>query len=115
MPGAATCAAHRVREDRFLAAQSGSAEHRRLVTSVREHRIQQPIKARPQGSRFEIVYGERRFLAARKVGLTEIPATVEELSDREAHAIRIVDNICPSAAKIRTPWKRPRRTRNSSP
>ena len=38
-----------------------------LVTSVREHGIQQPIKVRPQGSRFEIAYGERRFRAARKV------------------------------------------------
>jgi ParB family chromosome partitioning protein len=65
-----------------------------LVASVRVHGIQQPIKLRPQGSRFEIVYGERRFRAARKVGLKEIPATVEELSDEEAQEIRIVENIC---------------------
>jgi ParB family chromosome partitioning protein len=65
-----------------------------LVMSVREHGIQQPIKLRPQGSRFEIVYGERRFRAARKVGLTEIPSTVEDLSDEDAQEIRIVENIC---------------------
>ncbi len=65
-----------------------------LVMSVREHGIQQPIKLRPQGSRFEIVHGERRFRAARKVGLKEIPATVEDLSDEDAQEIRIVENIC---------------------
>ncbi len=62
-----------------------------LVASVREHVVQQPIKLRPLGSRFEIVYGERRLLAAKKANLKEIPATVEELSDEAAHAIRIVE------------------------
>ncbi|WP_242392134.1 ParB/RepB/Spo0J family partition protein [Anaeromyxobacter oryzisoli] len=65
-----------------------------LVASVREHGVQQPIKLRPQGSRFEIVYGERRFRAAKKVGLKAIPATVEKLTDEEAHELRIVENAC---------------------
>ncbi len=65
-----------------------------LVASVRVYGIQQPIKLRPQGSRFEIVYGERRFRAARKIGLKEISATVEDLSDEEAQEIRIIENVC---------------------
>lgn len=65
-----------------------------LVASVREHGIQQPIKVRPKGSRFEIVYGERRYRAAKQVGLKELPATVEDLTDEEAHELRIVENAC---------------------
>lgn len=65
-----------------------------LLESVREHGIQQPIKLRPKDGRFEIVYGERRYRAAKSVGLKEIPATVEELSDEEAHELRIVENAC---------------------
>ena len=65
-----------------------------LVASVREHGVQQPIKLRPQGARFEIVYGERRFRAAKKVGLKAISATVEKLSDEEAHELRIIENAC---------------------
>jgi ParB family chromosome partitioning protein len=65
-----------------------------LVASVREHGIQQPIKLRPKGTRFEIVYGERRFRAAKEVGLKELPATVEVLTDEEAHELRIIENAC---------------------
>jgi ParB family transcriptional regulator, chromosome partitioning protein len=65
-----------------------------LVASVREHGIQQPIKVRPKGSRFEIVYGERRYRAAKQVGLKDLPATVEDLTDEEAHELRIVENAC---------------------
>ncbi len=65
-----------------------------LVASVREHGVQQPIKVRPKGSRFEIVYGERRYRAAKQVGLKEIPASVEDLTDEEAHELRIVENAC---------------------
>ncbi|WP_242343664.1 ParB/RepB/Spo0J family partition protein [Anaeromyxobacter terrae] len=65
-----------------------------LVASVREHGVQQPIKIRPKGSRFEIVYGERRYRAAKQVGLKELPATVEDLTDEEAHELRIVENAC---------------------
>jgi ParB family chromosome partitioning protein len=65
-----------------------------LLESVREHGIQQPVKLRPKGKRFEIVYGERRYRAAKAVGLKELPATVEDLSDEEAHELRIIENAC---------------------
>lgn len=65
-----------------------------LLASVREHGIQQPIKVRPKGSRFEIVYGERRYRAAKQAGLKEVPATIEDLTDEEAHELRIVENAC---------------------
>ena len=65
-----------------------------LVPSVQEHGVQQPIKVRPRGDRFEIVFGERRFRAAKKVGLKGIPATVEDLTDEEALELRVIENAC---------------------
>ena len=65
-----------------------------LVASVKEHGVQQPIKVRPQGVRFEIVYGERRFRAAKAAGLKTIPATVEDLTNEAAHELRVVENAC---------------------
>ena len=62
-----------------------------LVASVREHGILEPIKLRPNGERFEIVYGERRWRASKKLGLETVPATVEDLSDAEAHELRLVE------------------------
>jgi ParB family chromosome partitioning protein len=63
-----------------------------LVESVRRYGIQMPIKVRPRGDRFEIVFGERRWRAAQELGLEKIPATVEELSDEEAQARRVLEN-----------------------
>ena len=63
-----------------------------LVDSIRRFGIQMPIKVRPKGDRFEIVYGERRWRAAKEAGLDAIPATVEDLSDEEAQARRILEN-----------------------
>jgi ParB family chromosome partitioning protein len=46
----------------------GSRNIDELAVSVREHGVQQPIKVRPQGARFEIVYGERRCGRPRRSG-----------------------------------------------
>ena len=63
-----------------------------LVDSIRAYGIQMPIKVRPKGDRFEIVFGERRWRAAREIGLDQIPATVEDLTDAEAQARRVLEN-----------------------
>jgi ParB family chromosome partitioning protein len=63
-----------------------------LIESIREHGLQQPIKLRPRGARYEIVYGERRWRSCRKLGHETILATVEDLTDDEAHEIRILEN-----------------------
>jgi ParB family chromosome partitioning protein len=63
-----------------------------LVHSIQTHGLQEAIKVRPAGDRFEIVYGERRWRAFVKLGYPEIPATVEKLSDDDAQQLRIVEN-----------------------
>lgn len=64
-----------------------------LVDSIRLYGVQQPIKVRPRPEgRYEIVYGERRWRACQQLGLAEIPALVEELTDDEAQARRVLEN-----------------------
>ncbi len=64
-----------------------------LIASVREHGILQPIRVRPRGERFEIVAGERRWTAARLLGLEEIPAVIADVDDQEAGIQALVENI----------------------
>jgi len=67
-----------------------------LANSIRKNGIIQPIAVRPSKSdpgRYEIVAGERRWLAAQKAGLHKIPVTVLDLSDVESLEVAIVENI----------------------
>ena len=67
-----------------------------LSNSIRKNGIIQPIAVRHSKSSFgkyEIVAGERRWLAAQKAGLHEIPVTILELSDVESLEVAIVENI----------------------
>lgn len=66
-----------------------------MAASIKEHGILQPILARPRkGGGFEIVCGEVRWRGARAVGNgVSMPAVVKELTDEEAQAIQIVENL----------------------
>ena len=53
-----------------------------LADSIREQGVMQPILVRPvEGGRFEIIAGERRWRAAQKAGLREVPALVKSVPD----------------------------------
>ena len=67
-----------------------------LSSSIKKNGIIQPIAVRPSKSesgKYEIVAGERRWLAAQRAGLHEIPVTVLDLSDVETLEVAIVENI----------------------
>jgi ParB family chromosome partitioning protein len=65
-----------------------------LAASVREHGVMQPILVRPiEGGRFEIVAGERRWRAAKRAGLSEVPALVKAVPDQSALALALIENI----------------------
>ena len=65
-----------------------------LADSIREQGIMQPILVRPvDGSRFEIIAGERRWRAAQQAGLREVPALVKPVPDHAALALALVENI----------------------
>ncbi|MBM3636600.1 MAG: ParB/RepB/Spo0J family partition protein [Alphaproteobacteria bacterium] len=67
-----------------------------LANSIREKGIIQPILVRPitgvEGT-FEIIAGERRWRAAQRASLHEVPIVVIEAADREAYEIAIIENV----------------------
>ena len=65
-----------------------------LADSIREHGILQPILVRPlESGGYQIVAGERRWRAARMLGLDEVPVNIKELSDVETMQIAIIENL----------------------
>jgi ParB family transcriptional regulator, chromosome partitioning protein len=64
-----------------------------LAASIREHGVVEPILVRRDGAKYRIVAGERRWRAAQRAGLQEIPAIVREASDREAFELALIENI----------------------
>lgn len=66
---------------------------RELAESIRESGLLQPVLLRPSNGRYEMVAGDRRFLAHKLLNLKEIKAIVRELDDRETVIIRGVENL----------------------
>ncbi|HSN91683.1 MAG TPA: ParB/RepB/Spo0J family partition protein [Anaeromyxobacteraceae bacterium] len=64
-----------------------------LAASIREHGVVEPILVRREGGKYRIVAGERRWRAAQRAGLREVPAVLREASDREAFEIALVENL----------------------
>jgi ParB family transcriptional regulator, chromosome partitioning protein len=67
-----------------------------LSTSIRQNGVIQPIAVRKSSdgsSKFEIIAGERRWLAAQKAGLHEVPIIILDLTNSESLEVAIVENI----------------------
>lgn len=67
-----------------------------LVESVRAKGVLQPLLVRRHPDRanaYEIVAGERRWRAAQKAGVTEVPVVIKELDDGEALEIALIENV----------------------
>jgi len=67
-----------------------------LVNSIRERGIIQPIivrKSEDQISKYEIIAGERRWLAAQKAGLHEVPVVIAEADDLKSLEFAIIENV----------------------
>lgn len=66
-----------------------------LTNSIREKGIMQPLLVRPSDDPniFEIIAGERRWRAAQRAGLHEVPVIVREVDDKEALELAIIENV----------------------
>lgn len=65
-----------------------------LAESIQQHGMLQPIVVRPIGeNRWQIVAGERRWRAAKRIGMTEVPVIIRDLTDAEAGQIALVENL----------------------
>ncbi len=74
----------------------GEAELDALAQSIREKGIIQPLLVRPlagEEAAFELIAGERRWRAAQRVGMHEVPVIVRPLTDSEALEIALVENL----------------------
>lgn len=74
--------------------QFDTASIHALAVSIEEHGVIQPIavRRRPAGG-YQIVAGERRWLAARQAGLPSIPAVVHDVDERETLVLALVENL----------------------
>ncbi|MBI0163853.1 ParB/RepB/Spo0J family partition protein [Bartonella sp. M0283] len=67
-----------------------------LAQSIREHGVVQPVVVRPSPdhpNRFELIAGERRWRAAQRANLTEIPVIIRDVDDRTALELAIIENV----------------------
>lgn len=64
-----------------------------LADSIRKNGILQPLLVREKGDHYEIVAGERRYQAAKKAGIEEVPVIVREVSDDEVLQLALIENL----------------------
>lgn len=67
-----------------------------LAASIREHGIIQPVVVRPQpghSGMFELIAGERRWRAAQRAGLADIPVIIRDVDDKIALELAIIENV----------------------
>jgi len=64
-----------------------------LAASIRQHGVLQPLLVRTTGTQYQIIAGERRWLAAKRAGLETVPCRVMELEDRQVCEVAIEENL----------------------
>lgn len=64
-----------------------------LVESIRQHGIIQPLIVRPVDGKYELIAGERRWRASKKLGLTTVPVIEREASDRDVLEMALIENL----------------------
>jgi ParB family chromosome partitioning protein len=63
------------------------------MESIRQHGIIQPLIVRAVDGKFELIAGERRWRASRKLGLTTVPVIEREASDRDVLEMALIENL----------------------
>jgi len=66
---------------------------RELAESIKEKGILEPLVVRKSGDGYELIVGERRWRAAQKAGLKDVPVLLKNVSDREALELTLVENL----------------------
>jgi ParB family chromosome partitioning protein len=64
-----------------------------LIDSIRVHGIIQPLIVRRNGDKFELIAGERRWRAAKEVGLLEAPVIIRTASDQDVLELALIENL----------------------
>ena len=64
-----------------------------LIASIREKGVIQPVLVRPKDDGYELIAGERRLRAVKKLGFTQLPAIIKDVKDAEALQLALIENI----------------------
>ena len=64
-----------------------------LADSIKHNGILQPLSVRLMGERYELVAGERRWRAAKSIGLDRVPCTILEITDKQAAELALLENL----------------------
>lgn len=96
-PGLFLCPIDRIETTRQPRAHFDDEALEELANSIRESGVIQPLVVRrlpgEREERYVLVAGERRLRACRRLGLSEVPVLIRDLSDEEAWAIALIENI----------------------
>ncbi|MFC2164830.1 ParB/RepB/Spo0J family partition protein [Acidobacteriota bacterium] len=74
-------------------ARSKMGDIKDLMASIKEKGVLEPILVRPKQGRYEIIAGERRFMASSRLGLKDIPCIEKNVEDNEAMEIALIENL----------------------
>jgi ParB family chromosome partitioning protein len=74
-------------------ARSELGDIKELMESIKQKGILEPIIVRPIQGRYEIIAGERRFIASKRLGLKEMPCIEKHVEDNEAMEIALIENL----------------------
>ena len=69
------------------------AKMQELVASIREKGVIQPLVVRNHGDHYQIIAGERRWRAAQKAGLRDVPVVIQDVSEDWALEMALIENI----------------------
>jgi len=90
--GAIDISAQNTRKDLSAGEEDASLED--LARSIQAHGLLQPPLLRPtRDGRHEVIAGQRRILACRKLGLATIPARITHIDDSEAVMVSLIENV----------------------
>lgn len=64
-----------------------------LADSIKEHGILQPIVVSKNGEQYEIIAGERRFQAAKRIGLATVPVVIRDVTEQQKLELAIIENV----------------------
>lgn len=74
-------------------ARSAMGDIHDLMASIKEKGILEPILVRPKHGRYEIIAGERRYMASKRLGMKDIPCIEKNVEDNEAMEIALIENL----------------------
>lgn len=64
-----------------------------LMSSIKSKGVLEPILVKPKEGRYEIIAGERRYIASKKIGLKEVPCIEMNVDDNEAMELTLIENL----------------------